>query len=163
VVGPTRRGLLAAAAAAGLGVAGCGAPEDDVPLDAELLAPSLAAAEALAAAYERAGGRIGGELAAREREHARRLREAGAAEAGPVGPIPSGAGPGGQQPLEAALALEHAAMRANVHATGLVRAPAARTLTAELLADAARHAVQVRERLGRETLTTAFPDGRDRA
>ena len=65
----TRRGLLLAGA--GLVVAGCGAPEEPPP-DAELLAPSLAAALALADAYERAGGRIGRELAARERGHVER-------------------------------------------------------------------------------------------
>ena len=73
----TRRGVLAAVAAAGLGAAGCGTPDDEPPPDAELLAPSLAAAVALAEAYGRAGGRLGGELAARERAHAERLRGAG--------------------------------------------------------------------------------------
>ena len=150
----TRRGLLAAAAAAGMGTAGCGAPEDDVPADAELLAPSLAAAVALAAAYGRAGGRLGDELAASARDHAERLREAGAREGAPAPEAPAG------KPFEVALALEQAAMRANVHATGLVRATAARALTAELLAGSARRVVQVRSRLGREALTTAFPDGR---
>lgn len=167
MVGPvTRRGLLGAGAAAGLALAGCGAAEEDVPPDAELLAPSLAAAVALGAAYERLGGRLGGELAAREREHAERLRAAGAGEAGPGGPTPSGASPGGRHragPLETALALEQAAMRAHVHATGLVRSAASRVLTAELLADSARHAVQLRARLGRAALTTAFPDGREDA
>jgi hypothetical protein len=153
----TRRGLLAAGAAGGLALAGCGVPDDEPPPDAELLAPSLAAATALADAYERAGGRLGGELAAREREHAKRLRAAGSREGAPAPEAPGGT------PLEAALALEQAAMRANVHATGLVRSAANRELTAELLADSARHTVQVRERLGRELLTTAFPDGRDDA
>ena len=153
----TRRGLLAAGAVGGLALAGCGAPDEEPPPDAELLAPSLAVATALADAYEQAGGRLGDELAAREREHARRLREA-EARAG----APAPAAPGGK-PFEVALALEQAAMRANVNATGLVRSAANRELTAELLADAARHTVQVREQLGRETLTTAFPDGRDDA
>jgi hypothetical protein len=150
----TRRRLLLSGAGAGLALAGCGSREEEPPPDAELLAPSLAAVVALADAYERAGGRLGGELAAREREHAERLREAGAGEVAPAPEAPDG------PPLEVALALEQAAMRAHVHAAGLVRAPAARALTAELLADAARHTVQLRERLGRETLTTAFPDGR---
>ena len=153
----SRRRLLLSGAGAGLVLAGCGAPDDEPPPDAELLAPSLAAAVALTGAYERAGGRLGGELAAREREHAGRLREAGARAGAPAPEDPGG------PPLEAALALEQAAMRAHVHAAGLVRAPAARALTAELLADAARHAVQLRERLGRAPLTTAFPDGRDDA
>jgi len=153
----TRRGLLAAGAGAGLALAGCGSQEEEPPPDPELLAPSLAAAVALADAYERAGGRLGGSLAAREREHAERLREAGAGEDAPAPEVTDG------PPLEAALALEQAAMRAHVHAAGLVRAPAARALTAELLADAARHTVQLRERLGQATLTTAFPDGRDDA
>ena len=64
----TRRGLLAAGAVGGLALAGCGAPDDEPPPDAELLAPSLAAATALADVYEQAGGRLGDELAARERE-----------------------------------------------------------------------------------------------
>ena len=76
----TRRDLLAAGAVGGLALAGCGAPDDEPPPDAELLAPSLAAALALADAYERAGGRIGRELGARERGHAERLRGAGARE-----------------------------------------------------------------------------------
>ena len=152
VTGTTRRGLLAAGAGAGLVVAGCGAPEEPPP-DAELLAPSLAAAIALADAYERAGGRIGRELAVRERAHAERLRAAGAGEARAPEP-PNGA------PLEAALALEQAAMRAHVHAVGLVRAPRARSLAAELLADDARHVLVVSERLGRDAKPGAFPDGR---
>ena len=148
----TRRGLLAAGAA--LGLVGCGAPEEPPP-DAELLAPSLAAALALATAYERAGGRVGRELAAREREHADRLRAAGAATGGAV------AAPGGEAPLQSALALERAAMRAHVRAVGLLRARPARSLTAELLADDARHESLLLARLGRDPLPTAFPDGRD--
>ena len=102
-------------------VAGCGAPEEPPP-DAELLAPSLAAALALADAYERAGGRIGRALAARERAHAERLRGRGrAAER-------RGASAAAGEPLEAALALEQAALRAHVHAVGLVRARDARAL-----------------------------------
>jgi hypothetical protein len=152
VGGTTRRGLLVAGAA--LGLAGCGAPEEP-PRDAELMAPSLAAALALEAAYERAGGRLGRELAGREREHAERLREAGAAPGGTVSEPAAGA------PLESALALERAAMRAHVAAVGLVRTRSARTLTAELLAEDARHASLLLARLGREPLPTAFPDGRD--
>ena len=64
----TRRGLLAAGAVGGLALAGCGAPDDEPPPDAELLAPSLAAALALVDAYERIGGRLGRELGARERD-----------------------------------------------------------------------------------------------
>ena len=151
MVGTTRRGLLAAGAVAGL--AGCGAPEGPPP-DAELLGSSLAAALALAEAYERAGGKLGRALAAREREHAERLRAAGAA-AGAKGP--EAAGP----PLEAALALEQAALRAHVRAVGLVRALPSRTLVAELMADDARHVTVLRSRLGRDPVATAFPDGRD--
>ena len=148
----TRRGLLGAAAV--LGLAGCGAPEEPPP-DADLLAPSLAAALALADAYERAGGRIGRQLAAREREHAERLRAAGAAGDAARLQVPGGA------PLEAALALEQAALRAHVHAVGLVRAPGARSLAAALLADDARHVTVLRGRLGLAEPASAFPDGRD--
>ena len=148
----TRRGLLAAGAV--LGLVGCGAP-DEPPPDAELLAPSLAAALALAGAYERAGGRIGRALAAREREHAQRLRAAGARQGARAPEAPGGA------PLEAALALEQAALRTNVRAVGLVRALPARSLAAELLADDARHVTILRERLGLAGLASAFPDGRD--
>ncbi len=148
----TRRGLLVAGA--GLAVAGCGAPDDEVPPDAELLAPSLAAALALVETYERVGGRAGRALAARERDHAERLRAAGA-RGGAAAPE----APGGS-PLAAALALEQAAMRAHVHAVGLVRG-ANRRLAAELLADDARHLNAVQALLGRDPLPTAFPDGRD--
>ena len=148
----TRRGLLAAGVA--LGVAGCGAPEEPPP-DAELLAPSLAAAVALAAAYERAGGRLGRELAARERAHADRLRAAGASTGGAV------AAAGGGAPLQSALGLERAAMRAHVRAVGLLRSQGSRALTAELLADDAQHASLLLARFGRDPLPTAFPDGRD--
>jgi hypothetical protein len=153
-VDATRRGLLLAGAGAGLAVAGCGSQEREVPPDAELLAPSLAAALALADAYERAGGRLGRDLAAREREHAERLRAAGARAGAPAPEAPGG------PPLEAALALEQAAMRAHVHAVGLVRG-GNRRLVAELLADDARHATELRWRLGRDPFPTAFPDGRD--
>jgi hypothetical protein len=149
----SRRGLLAAGA--GLALAGCGNEVKAPPPDADLLAPSLAAALALASAYERAGGRLGRELAARERDHAQRLRDAGARDGARAPDAPDA------PPLEVALALEQAAMRANVHAVGLVRARGARELTAELLADDARHAVQLRDRLGLGELTTSFPDGRD--
>jgi len=149
----SRRVLLAAGA--GLALAGCGDTEREPPPDVDLLAPSLAAALALAAAYERAGGRLGRALAARERDHAQRLREAGARDGADAPDAPDG------PPLEAALALEQAAMRAHVHAVGLVRARGARALTAELLADDARHVVQLRDRLGLGGLTTSFPDGRD--
>ena len=147
----TRRGLLAAGAM--LSLAGCGAP-DEPPSDADLLAPSLAAALALASAYERAGGRIGRALAAREREHAQRLRAAGARD-GARAPAASGG------PFEAALALEQAALRAHVRAVGLVRALPARTLAADLLAADARHVMVLRELLGLDGLPSAFPDGRD--
>jgi len=150
--GTTRRGLLAAGA--GLALAGCGSQEHERPPDAELLAPSLAAALALADAYERAGGRLGRDLAEREREHAERLRAAGARGGAPAPEAPGG------RPIEAALALEQAAMRAHVHAVGLVRS-GNRGLVAELLADDARHATELLGRLGRDPLPTAFPDGRD--
>ena len=104
---------------AGLVVAGCGAPEEPPP-DAELLAPSLAAALALAGAYERAGGRS-----------AARWPRASAST--PTGCAPRARAPAprapeapGGAPLEAALALEQAALRAHVHAVGLVRARGAR-------------------------------------
>ena len=148
----SRRGLLVAGA--GLALAGCGSQEQEPPPDAELLAPSLAAALALVAAYERAGGRLARELGAREREHVRRLRAAGAG-AGAEAPETAGG-----RPLEAALALEQAALRAHVHAVGLVRG-GNRRLVAELLADDARHATELRWRLGRDPFPTAFPDGRD--
>jgi hypothetical protein len=135
-------------------VAGCGAEEEPpLPSDADLLAPSLAVALALAATYERAGGALGRELAASEREHARRLRAAGAREGAPAPEAPDG------PPLEAALALEQAALRAHVHAIGLVRGP--RALAAELIAGDAAHVARLRGALGLDVLTTAFPDGRD--
>ena len=152
----TRRGLLAAGAVAGLGVAGCGAPDDEPAPDADLLAPSLAASVALAEAYERAGGRVGDALAGREREHVRRLRDAGARE-GARQPAPGG----GTEPLEGALELERAALRAHVHAVGLVRALPTRTLLAELMADGARHLLVLRSEVGGTEIPTAFPDGRD--
>ena len=70
------------------------------------------------------------------------------------------AAPGGA-PLEAALALEQAAMRAHVRAVGLVRALPARALAAELLADDARHVTVLSDRLGLAGPAGAFPDGRD--
>ena len=149
----TRRAFLAAAGAGALVASGCGAPAEPPP-DADLLAPSLAAALALASAYEALGGRLGRELAAREREHADRLRAAGA-RGGAKAPEP-GAG----SPLEAALGLEQAAMRANVHATGLVRDLRTRALAAELLADDAQHASTLLARLHRDPIPNAFPDGR---
>jgi hypothetical protein len=150
----TRRGLLAAGAGAGLVVAGCGAPEEPPP-DAELLAPSLAAALALAGAYERAGGRVGRELAGRAQGHVRRLRDAGA-KAGALAPRP-----GVGEPLEGAVALERAALRAHVHAVGLVRRLPTRTLLAELMADSARHLLVLRSEVGGTSIPTPFPDGRD--
>ena len=152
VVGATRRGLLLAGA--GLVVAGCGAPEEPPP-DAELLAPSLAAALALADAYERAGGRIGRALGARERAHVARLRGAGAR---PGARAPSA---GAGEALDGALRLEQAALRAHVQAIGLVRALPTRTLLAELMADGARHTLILRDKVGGSSIPTAFPDGRD--
>ena len=139
-----------------MALAGCGAPDDEPPPDADLLAPSLAATLALADAYERAGGRVGRTLAAREREHVRRLRDAGA-RSGARAPTPGVAG----EPLEGALALERAALRAHVHAVGLVRALPSRTLLAELMADRARHLLVLRGEVGGTSIPTAFPDGRD--
>ena len=150
----TRRGLLLAGA--GLAVAGCGSQEQVPPPDAELLAPSLAAALALAEAYERAGGRVGRTLAARERDHAERLRAAGA-RGGARKPTPGG----GNQPLDGAVALERAALRAHVHAVGLVRELPSRTLLAELMADDAQHLLVLRGEIGGTSIPTAFPDGRD--
>ena len=153
MVGPrTRRGLLAAGAA--LGLAGCGAPEEPPP-DADLLAPSLAAALALVDVYERAGGRIGRALAARERDHAERLRAAGARSGAAAPEAPGG------EPLAAALQLERGAMRSHVRAVGLVRAPDARSAAAAVLADDARHVMVLRERLRLGGVPSAFPDGRD--
>jgi hypothetical protein len=151
----SRRAFLAAAGAGALAVAGCGAREDPPP-DAELLAPSLAAALALADAYEALGGDLARRLAAVERTHAQRLRAAGARE-GARAPAVSGEG------LEAALALERAAMAAHVHASGLVRDLQTRVLTAEILGDDAVHASALLDRLGRDPVPNAFPDGLDGA
>jgi len=52
-------------------------------------------------------------------------------------------------------------MRAHVRAVGLVRARRVREVTAEVLAEDARHASLLLARLGRDPLPTAFPDGRD--
>jgi hypothetical protein len=145
----TRRSLLAAAGAGALAAAGCGAPEEPPP-DAELLAPALAAALALADAYDALGAR---KLAAREREHAQRLRAAGA-HAGAPKPAAKASG------LEGALELERAAMRANLDAAGLVRDLDTRALTAALLSDDAQHESALLARLKRNPIPTAFPDGR---
>jgi hypothetical protein len=83
-----------------------------------------------------------------------RLRAAGARGGARAPETPGG------RPLEAALELEQAAMRAHVHAVGLVRG-GNRGLVAELLADDARHAAELRWRMGRNPFPTAFPDGRD--
>jgi len=156
VVGPvSRRGLLGAGAAAGLALAGCGVSDDEPPPDAELLAPSLAAALALVDAYERIGGRLGRELGAREREHVQRLRAVGVSKAEAPAELLSG------PLLQQALALEQTAMRAHVRAVGLVRGAPNRALAAELLADDARHESELRSRMGHEPLPSAFPDGVD--
>jgi hypothetical protein len=149
--GVTRRAFLGAAGAGALLAAGCGAPEEPPP-DAELLAPSLAAALALASAYERLGGRLGRELAAVEREHADRLRAAGARH-GAAQPAATGGA------LEAAMSLERTAMRANVDATGLVRDLRTRLLTAELLSEDAQHVSALLAQAHRDPLPNAFPDG----
>jgi hypothetical protein len=146
----TRRALLAAGAGSALAVAGCGAPEEPPP-DSELLAPSLAAALVLAAAYEQRGNRA---FAAREREHAARLRAVGA-RAGAPEPATSAHG------AERLLALERAAMRAHLDAAGLVRDLRTRALAADLLSDAAQHESTLLARLHRDPLPTAFPDGRE--
>jgi hypothetical protein len=150
----TRRGLLAAGAGAGLVAAGCGAQEEPPP-DAELLAPSLAAALALADAYGRAPGTLARELAERAGSHAERLRSAGAR--GGARPPAAGAG----EPPEQALRLEQAALRAHLHAVGLVRDEQTRLLLAGLMADSARNAALLRSRLGLPDEVSAFPDGRD--
>ena len=84
-----------------------------------------------------------------------RLRGAGA-RAGARAPS-AGAG----EPLEGALRLEQAALRAHVQAIGLVRALPTRTLLAELMADGARHTLILRGKVGGSSIPTAFPDGRD--
>ena len=152
----TRRGLLAAGAGERAWSWRAAALPEEPPPDAELLAPSLAAALALAGAYERAGGRIGRALAAREREHADRLRAAGARRAREAPAAPDGA------PLEAALALEQAALRAHVRAVGLVRAlPAPRARRPSCWPTTRATSTVLRERLGLAGLPSAFPDGRD--
>jgi hypothetical protein len=143
----TRRALFAAAGAGAL--AGCGAPEEPPP-DAELLAPSLAAALALAGAYDQLGER---RLAAREREQAGRLRAAGARSGAPA-PAATASG------LTGALELERAAMRANLDAAGLVRDLNTRALAAALLSDNAQHESALLARLKRDPIPSAFPDGR---
>jgi hypothetical protein len=149
----TRRGLLAAGAGAGLlAAAGCG-PPDDPPPDAELLRAPLEAELALVEAYERVGGRLGRELGARAAEHVERLRAAGAAPADGAA-VPAG------EPLEAALALERRGMAAYVTAVGDVRDAGRRVLVAELLTAGAQHASLLLDRLGRDPLPSAFPDGR---
>jgi hypothetical protein len=147
----TRRRALAAAGA-GLLLGGCGAPAEPPP-DAELLGPPLAAELGLVDAYERLGGSLGDALAAQARRHVARLRAAGAA------PRPAAAARSGD-PEEAALALAQGAMAAHVHAVGLLRSGARRTLAAELLTADAQHAAILLGRLGRDPIATAFPDGR---
>jgi hypothetical protein len=147
----TRRGLLAAGA--GSLLAGCGPPEEPPP-DPELLGAALSPELGLQDAYGRVGGRLGRVLADRAGDHARRLRAAGAAAA-------RAASPGDGDPLEAALALQRRAMAAYVTAVADVREPAHRALCAELLTAGAQHASLVLERLGRDPLPTAFPDGRE--
>ena len=147
----TRRGL-AAAAGAGVLAAGCGAPEA-IPPDAELLGAVLALERALVGAYARVEGRAGRELAARARDHAARLERAGASAASEP---PAAA----DDPLAAALALQRRSIGACLTAVGLVRAPAARALVAEVMSAGAQHAVVLRTQLGRDPLPTAFPDGR---
>jgi hypothetical protein len=144
-----RRGFLAAAGAGALVAAGCGAP-DEPPPDADLLAPALAAALALASAYDRLGER---KLAARERDHAGRLRAAGA-RAGAPAPRATASG------LDGALQLERAAMRANLDAAGLVRDLDTRALAAMLLSEDAQHESALLARLNRNPIPSAFPDGR---
>jgi hypothetical protein len=149
----TRRAFLAAGAGgAALLAAGCGAPAEPPP-DADLLAPSLAASLALASAYDALGGKLGRELGAREREHADRLRAAGARAGAKAPAKPPGT------PLEALLGLEEAAMRAHVYAVGLVRDLRTRAVAAELLSADAQHASALLLRLHRDPLPNAFPDG----
>ena len=148
----TRRAFLAAGAGGALLAAGCGAPAEPPP-DADLLAPSLAAALSLASAYDALGGKLGRQLAAREREHAARLRAAGARPGAKAPATPPGA------PLESLLGLEEAAMRAHVNAVGLVRDLRTRALAAELLSADAQHASALLVRMHRPPLPNAFPDG----
>ncbi len=151
MVSATRRGLLAAGAGALL-AAGCGAP-DEPPPDAELLGRMLVLEEALAGAYGAVGGRLGAALRSRARSHAERLRQAGAAGGGPTPPA-AGA------PLEAALSLERRALAAGLAAVGDLRDDGRRELAATVMTAAAQHESLLLARLGRDPLTTAFPDGR---
>ena len=145
----TRRAFLATAGAGALAAAGCGARPEPPP-DAELLAPPLAAALALASAYDALGERA---LAAVERTHARKLRAAGARE-GARAPVTEASG------KEGALELERASMRALVDAVGLVRDLRTRVLVADLLGDDAAHESRLLAELHRNPIPSAFPDGR---
>jgi hypothetical protein len=138
----TRRALLGAGAVAGLGLAGCGPPDQPTVDSQQVLDEQLLASQRALAAYE------SGPMRERAAARVKRLEAAGATR----GSVPSGpTGP------EAALAAERAALQAHVAAVGLLSDRASRELFAGLIAGTAQAESELLSRLDQRPLQTAFP------
>ena len=146
----TRRALVAAGA--GVLLVGCGADAEPRPADAELLGAVLALERALVARLRAVPGALGRDLgAARERRSRRACATPALRRRMPFAP---GSG------VEAALSWSAAAWAPRSPRSGSCARPAIVTLTADAMKASAQHAAILLDRLGRDPLETAFPDGR---
>lgn len=141
----TRRALLGAGVLAL--TAGCGPPEEQEIVPAEVLGEQLAASRAAAAAHEP------GPLAVAARARADQLEAALRRAGGTPGPAPRAGATG----VGAALVAEHAALVAHVQAVGELEAREWRELFGELIAGVAGSEAALLAQLGRSPAPTPFP------
>jgi hypothetical protein len=146
----TRRALLGAGAVALL--AGCGPPEQEEVVPADVLRKQLEATQKVIIAYK-GDPRLASLLRNAE---ARERRISAALERSRTGPVDAELTETGTQRLEAALAAESAALREHVAAVGLLSDREARELLGGLVADSATNEAALLELLDRP-LPTAFP------
>jgi len=149
----SRRALLGAGAVAGLGLAGCGAPDAPAVKASDVMDTQLGVSRAALASYPSTGETA--RLRQRAKARVDRLEAALRLAGGSPGRQKAGkASPPG---VERALAAERLALRTHVAGVGLLSDRASRELFAGLIAETAQAESELLTMLGRRPLETAFP------
>jgi hypothetical protein len=145
----TRRGLLVAGGAVLL--AGCGKPESTAIAPGDAVRRSLAAEQAVVAAYDGLDGPGVAALTSRARARAESLQSA-LGDSGGTSPAPAAA-----PSLEGALEAERRALQAHVAGVGATTDRQVRALLASAITDTAQSEARLAQLLGRDPLVNPFP------